>query len=542
MAEGFLRNVFLVLFHAAHVGAFVLGWYLQETNTKLAALNALSYSVWISRGSALCLSIDATLILLPMCKVFIRWTRPRVKFVPADESVWFHRQVAYSMLFWTVSHVVGHYVNFLHIEIWKLRPETAIQIHFTQAGGITGHFMLLCMLFIYTSAHSKFRMKSFDIFKLTHNLFIPFLLALYTHATGCFVRDTTAPFSPFAGANFFGHCIGYQSWRWELGAAGLYLFDRIYRAIQAKDELRLLSGGRYPCNIVELRFEKSQFKYEAGQWLLINIPEVNRTQWHPFTISSCPFDDYVAVHINQSGDWTTEMAKLLGLDVVCGSPIIRRRKPPTVRMDGPFGAPADVSGNDIAILIGAGIGATPWMSVLRNIYHQRAQMQLSTALHRIEFIWICKNDASLKLFHDFLASLKMKAHPILPGIDSSWFLQIHLYLTQVSQLSDEITEAIGQDSFAPTGVRYQVNFGRPNFEYIFDNIKHKIGSNIGNMIAKRASIVSSNRASIISLGGKRKKVGVYFCGSEVIAKDISAATLAATSRDITFTFSNKRYL
>ena len=30
----------------------------------------------------------------------------------------------------------------------RSRPEAAIQIHYTQAGGITGHIMLLCMLFM----------------------------------------------------------------------------------------------------------------------------------------------------------------------------------------------------------------------------------------------------------------------------------------------------------------------------------------------------------------------------------------------------------
>jgi NADPH oxidase 1 len=395
--------------------------------------------------------------------------------------------------------------------------------------------MLLCMLLMYTSAHSKFRQKSFETFKLTHYLFIPFLLALYTHATGCFVRDTTTPFSPFAATNFFRHCIGYQSWRWELGAGALYLFDRVYRAVQSNQELRLVGVCRYPCKIVELRFEKSRFKYKAGQWLLINIPEVSRTQWHPFTISSCPYDDYVAVHVNQSGDWTTEMGKLLGTDLLFGMPIINRSKLPNIRIDGPFGAPADILGNEIAVLVGAGIGATPWMSVLRNIYHQRAHAQLPTASHRIEFIWICKHDTSLNLFHSFLSSLKMKAHPALPGIDSSFFLRIHLYLTQASQTSTEITEEIGQEITAPTGVRYQINFGRPNFKDIFDGIESKIGSNLGNMIA--------NRASFISLGGKKKKkVGVYFCGAEVIAKDISAAAVAATREDITFSFSNKHYL
>jgi NADPH oxidase 1 len=423
--------------------------------------------------------------------------------------------------------------SFLHVELWKLRPETALQIHYTQPGGITGHFMLLCMLFIYTSAHSKFRLKSFEIFKLTHYLFLPFLLALYTHATGCFVRDTAEPFSPFT-RTFFRYCIGYQSWRWEVGAGLLYFFDRVYRAIQAK-ELQLMSVSRYPCKILELRFEKKSFKYKAGQWLLVNIPELSGTQWHPFTISSCPFDDYVAVHINQSGDWTTNMAERLGIDVIAGLPVIQSLKSPAIRIDGPFGAPADVLGNEVAILIGAGIGATPWMSVLRTIYHERGQKKLPTDSRRIEFIWICKTEASLKLFHTFLSSLKTKAPTLLPGADSSIFLRIRLFLTQVSQFSSDTTGDVGKEKVAPSGVRYQINLGRPNFKDIFDHIGSKIESNPGRQILKRNSSVSVTVR-------KKKRVGVYFCGAEAIAKDISEAADAAANADVTFGFSNNHYL
>lgn len=46
----------------------------------------------------------------------------------------------------SVVHVTAHYVNFINIERKQLRPELAVQIHYTQAGGITGHTMLLIML------------------------------------------------------------------------------------------------------------------------------------------------------------------------------------------------------------------------------------------------------------------------------------------------------------------------------------------------------------------------------------------------------------
>lgn len=41
---------------------------------------------------------------------------------------------------------------------------------------------------------------------------------------------------------------------------------------------------------------------------------------------------------------------------------------PSLRVDGPFGAPAeDVFKSEVAVLIGTGIGVTPWASVLKEI-------------------------------------------------------------------------------------------------------------------------------------------------------------------------------
>lgn len=41
----------------------------------------------------------------------MRWIRPKVRFLPLDENLWFHRQVAYAMLMFTVIHVSAHYVK-----------------------------------------------------------------------------------------------------------------------------------------------------------------------------------------------------------------------------------------------------------------------------------------------------------------------------------------------------------------------------------------------------------------------------------------------
>lgn len=85
----------------------------QAMDPRLAGLNTLTFSVWMSRGAGLALSIDGAIILLPMCKNLIRWIRPQIRWLPLDEAQWFHRQVAYSLLFWTIVHVSAHYVKYV---------------------------------------------------------------------------------------------------------------------------------------------------------------------------------------------------------------------------------------------------------------------------------------------------------------------------------------------------------------------------------------------------------------------------------------------
>ena len=136
--------------------------------------------------------------------------------------------------------------SFYNVEKSQIRPVQAVQIHYTQPGGITGHVMLLCMLLMYTTAHAKIRQQSFETFWYTHHLFIPFFLSLYTHTVGCFVRDTSNAISPFAGEQFWEHCLGYEGWRWELFAGGFYLIERLYREVRARRETKITRIIRHP--------------------------------------------------------------------------------------------------------------------------------------------------------------------------------------------------------------------------------------------------------------------------------------------------------
>ena len=492
----------------------------------------------MSRGAGLVLSVDAMVILLPMCRTLLRFIRPKLKWLPLDESQWFHRQCAYSLLIFTIIHVCAHYVNFFNVERNQIRPETAVEIHYTQAGGITGHIMMLCMLMMYTTAHHRIRQQSYETFWYTHHLFIPFFLGLYTHATNCFVRDSLEPYSPFAGKNFWKHCLGYEGWRWELVGGALYLMERLYREIRARQDTQITRVVRHPCDAVEIQFHKPAMKYRAGQWLYLQMPSVSGQQWHPFTITSCPFDPYVSVHVRQVGDFTRALGDALG----CGPTqakefdgldpkgiyqidLPKGQKMPTLRIDGPYGAPAeDVFENEISVLIGTGIGVTPWASVLKNIWHLRGGNNPPTRLRRVEFIWICKDTSSFEWFQTLLSSLEMQSASAASSAGGPEFLRIHLYLTEKldkDTAANLYLNSVGTALDPLTELKTRTNYGRPDFKRLFG--------------AMRDGLLDQTFMSGLE-GSLRTDVGVYFCGPSSAVGDIKRATKACSGKLVRFKF------
>lgn len=361
--------VFWALWPAVQIAVFSFGWISQMTDDRLAALNTLRYSVWTSRGAGLVLAMDGVLILLPVLRNIICAIRPKLRWLPLDDNIFFHKQVAYSFAFFTLLHVTAHYVNFFMIEKTQLRPFQAWQVHYQQIGGFTGHIMLLCMVLIFTSARLKIRRRNFETFWYMHSLSIVFFLALLTHASGCFVRDTVPAFSPFDVQKFWQHCIGYQSWRWQIVPGLLFAAERLWREIRSRRPTSVKRVIAHPLGVIELQIEKKDFKYRSGQYLYVFVPEISAFQWHPFTISSSPQDPYISVHIRQVGDWTKALGERLGIARYGSGRALEQaqhycKNLPEIRIDGPYGCPTqDVEQEQVAILCGAGIGITPFSSV-----------------------------------------------------------------------------------------------------------------------------------------------------------------------------------
>ncbi|XP_071318121.1 NADPH oxidase 5 isoform X2 [Trachinotus anak] len=186
-------------------------------------------------------------------------------------------------------------------------------------------------------------------------------------------------------------------------------------------------------------------------------------------------------------------------------------------VDGPYGTPTrQIFASEHAVLIGAGIGITPFASILQSImyrYRRRKQncpncnyswceniKDSDMKLRKVDFIWINRDQKSFEWFVSLLTKLEMDQADEEP---EGRFLEMHMYMT--SALSKNDMKAIGlqmaldllakkekRDSI--TGLRTRTQPGRPEWGKVFQKVSEE----------------------------KKGKVHVFYCGSPALAKVIKA--------------------
>jgi len=252
------------------------------------------------------------------------------------------------------------------------------------------------------------------------------------------------------------------------------------------------------------------------------------------------------VHIRQLGDFTKDLANALGAGPAQAHlydsldpngmfevALEQGQTLPKIRIDGPYGAPAeDVFNNEVAVLIGTGIGVTPFASILKQIWQLRSgPTAMQRKLKRVEFIWICRDPNNFAWFQSLLNSLEAQSLEQSEG-DGEDFLRIHTYLTKKLDLdtaNNIVLNSVGTDRDPLTELRSRTNFGRPNFRRLFGGLKDGIvdGTYMPNLDRHSYPVIKQNRETT---------VGVYFCGPSVAAREIKAACKESSSKEVKFNF------
>uniref|UniRef100_A0A8C7GA91 NADPH oxidase 2 n=1 Tax=Oncorhynchus kisutch TaxID=8019 RepID=A0A8C7GA91_ONCKI len=432
-------------------------------------------------------------------------------------------------------------------------------VMFTTIAGLTGVVITLALILIITSSMEVIRRSYFEVFWYTHHLFIIFFIGLVFHGFGRIVRGQTAtsllenkpsqckdqfeswgmngtfcPKPEFAGNPpmvsydssffFFLHDLSVlllfckehflcrfplQTWKWVVGPMILYVCERLVRFYRSQQKVVITKVVMHPSKTLELQMKRKGFSMEVGQYVFMQCPCVSQLEWHPFTLTSAPEEDHFSVHIRIVGDWTQ------GLYEACGGDKNETQeawKLPKMAIDGPFGtASEDVFGYEVVMLVGAGIGVTPFASVLKSVWYKHIQENQNVFTKKIYFYWLCPETQAFEWFADLLQSLEGQMTE--KGMVD--FLSYNIYLTRWKETEAAHFRVHHEAENDPiTGLKQKTLYGKPNWDNEFTTIGTK---------------------------HPEKKVGVFLCGPTQLADVLEKQCLSHSEAGVKFIFNKENF-
>ncbi|CAN0910425.1 Respiratory burst oxidase homolog protein F [Linum grandiflorum] len=523
------------------IGLFV--WKFYQYKQK-AAFKVMGYCLLTAKGAAETLKFNMALILLPVCRNTITRLRSTrlACLVPFDDNINFHKTIAAAIVIGVILHVGNHlacdfprlegsslqdYNLYLRNDFGHHKPSYWKLIRGPE--GVTGILMVICMTIAFTLATRWFRrsliklpkpfdrLTGFNTFWYSHHLFVIVYILFIVHGVCLYLVH---------------HWYQKTTWMYLAVPVLLYAGERALRFFRSGSHtVRLLKVAIYPGNVLTLQMSKPpQFRYKSGQYMFVQCPAVSPFEWHPFSITSAPGDDYLSVHIRQLGDWTQELKRVFS--EACERPVsgksgllradeTTKKSLPKLLIDGPYGAPAqDYRKYDVLLLVGLGIGATPFISILKDLQNNIVKMEeqedsitdvsraseqsfgSSDAMKRKKalkttnayFYWVTREQGSFDWFKGVMNEIA--------DHDQRGVIEMHNYLTSVYEEGDARSTLItmvqalnhaknGVDVVSGTSVR--THFARPNWKKVLSKLSSKHCN---------------------------ARIGVFYCGAPVLAKEL----------------------
>ena len=310
------------------------------------------------------------------------------------------------------------------------------------------------------------------------------------------------------------HCPDFWKWIFfPAFVYCLEIVYRLITSFIGHGKTKIIASKTFPSKVTNLMIKRPHgFKFNPGDWVFIKIPEIALFEWHPFTISSAPeVEDSFSVHIRGVGEWTNkvwdffqpEQQKFYKQNIGrqmsrkirksfkrkesepkssdfqeivknLSSPVVQyRRRGSTmssmetdvyeqenvtqmkrkihVYVDGPFGSPSsNIYRAEHAVLIGTGIGITPFASILQSIMKRHRLIkkfcpncdyawtedmkQVMFNLRKVDFFWINRDQISFEWFVKLLAEMELEQAE--SGGQIGRFLDMHMYITSALQRTD----------------------------------------------------------------------------------------------------------
>ncbi|WOL14460.1 hypothetical protein Cni_G23240 [Canna indica] len=525
----------VLLWLAACISLFT--WKFMQYRRRMA-FEVMGYCLCTAKGAAETLKLNMALVLLPVCRNTMTWLRRSRRVnsvVPFNDTINFHKLVASGIVIGVILHGGTHMTcDFPRIanadravfrrtiaNCFQYHQPSYLQIVLTTEGA-TGVAMVVLMLvaFLLATRPSRRhpsslprpmnRWAGFNAFWYSHHLLIVVYVLLVVHSMFLFLtNDITEK----------------TTWMYLAVPILIYAGERIFRSIRSEIyDVGILEATVYPGKVVSLKLMKpAAFIFRSGMHIYVQCPEVSKFEWHPFSLTSAPDDDYLGLHIRSLGDWSCQLYSIFQEALLSGNPQL-----PKISIDGPYGAASqDHAKYKIILLIGLGIGATPFISILKDIANGlRRPSQESVGgdlnvncgeIEKAYFYWVTREQGSFEWFRDIMK--EVSALNKKQGV-----IEMHNYLTSVFEEGDKRSALVsavqalhfmksGVDIISKTPVR--ANFARPNWPRVFSGLASRHGG---------------------------KRIGVFYCGPGSLGRDLQRLCHEMTIKTSTrFVFHKEHY-
>lgn len=449
-----LPSLFVALFAATNVTIFV-GTFVNGLGPHDDPI------MQIGRSLGTCIDFDGALILFPVMRRLLTWLRSTFlhRVVPVDEAVRFHQLVGHTMFGTAIAHTIA-----FSVARTNGHPKSSLaDLYFLTERGLTG-FILLAVFLVMWAFSLPFirRTNRFELFYFTHLLYVAWFVLAIVHAPG---------FALFAGVPLLGYAI-----------------EQILRLRKRGLPTTVKSAQALRSGVARLEIVRPPgFDYHPGDYVFLRIPAIAKREWHPFTLSSAPESKALTVHVRSLGNWTAALRRKIEESYTWGA-----TTPMTVFVDGPYGSPSQhIFDSEVAVFIGAGIGVTPFASVLESLV-RRGNGERPPTLRKAYFFWLNRDQYSFEWFAELLGEIEKADHRAL--------LEVHLCMTGgragttalALEAARDILHSAGRTDIV-TGLRTHTHMGSPDWELF-----------LGTIAARHAP----------------SKVDVYFCGPPGLAAKI----------------------
>ncbi|CAH0489367.1 unnamed protein product [Peronospora farinosa] len=471
-----LRIWWLLLYVLLNNVAFWSKWFTYEVDP------AIGWGLRIARASSQVVMLNCVFVLVPMCRSItqvMKRSRFLWRYIPFDDSIEFHKIAGTVLLSSGLIHTAAHVVNEIYLYLIATPDEIRRSIFVTRhvssfVNGERPPFTTLLqslpvwtgvILFIITSisfplaAIPKFRQGNFNLFWYSHMLFGIFLVVMSFHGAASWLARSS-------------------SYIWITPPFLIYLVERRFRYAKLfAAPVRIMEAMELDGTTALFIEKPRHFVYRPGMYMFINCPLISKHEWHPFTISSAPGDNYVSVHIRACGDWTKALA---GVIADCHE---RKVLYPDIYLDGPVGAPTqDYHRYKTVICVGGGIGVTPFASILKDVVHLWEDNRCSNCNHiqhpgsfkiqKLYFHWVTRGQESLSWFEETMNQIS--------EMDRDNVIETHQYLStlkgsentsQLKMFQEFVHEQTGKDFVSGLNTKQLTHFGRPDWDKVFSNAK-----------------------------------------------------------------------